>query len=103
MSVRTPQWLRPPHLSLAIAATTALAMAAIVEAGPFRNPWRQRTTVERLAEKIDQVEKVLDTYGTVVAKSPDVWGEARLTKYRRDVEDVLSDQLTKFQIGKSVV
>ena len=31
------------------------------------------TTVEELAKKIDHVQHRLDKYGTIVAKSPDVW------------------------------
>ena len=34
-------------------------------------------TVERLAEEIDWLEKHVDAYGSVVAKHPDVWGQAR--------------------------
>jgi hypothetical protein len=60
--------------------------------------WGQTTTaVEVLAKKIDCIEKQLDGFGTVVAKSPDVWGQARLTKYRTEYEDVLSEKKGKFE------
>jgi len=52
--------------------------------------------MEQLASRIDRVEKHLDTYGTIVVKSPDVWGEARLTKYRADVESVLVSKRSSF-------
>lgn len=66
------------------------------EAGwPF-NGSSQATTVERLAHAIDRLEKHLDQYGTVVAKSPDVWGEARLTKYRQEYEEQMESEKSAF-------
>ena len=58
---------------------------------------RNLTTVERLAQQIDRVEKHIDHYGSVVPKAPDVWGEARLTKYRREYETQMAAQLAEFQ------
>ncbi|MCO8120160.1 hypothetical protein NHH03_00300 [Stieleria sp. TO1_6] len=56
----------------------------------------QDNAVETLAENIDWLEHQIDRYGTIVAKSPDVWGEARLTKYRQEVEQQLSDEVGQF-------
>ncbi len=53
-------------------------------------------SVESVASQIDWLEHHIDTYGTVVAKQPDVWGESRLTKYRREIEEQLKDQVNKF-------
>lgn len=53
--------------------------------------------VENVAREIDWLEHHLETYGTVVPKQPDVWGESRLTKYRHDVEKQLEKQLVKFE------
>lgn len=55
------------------------------------------TTVEELAKKIDHVQHRLDKYGTIVAKSPDVWGESRLLQHRDEFEKELHDDLTKFR------
>lgn len=52
--------------------------------------------VETLAANIDWLEHQIDYWGTVVAKSPDVWGEARLTKYRREIEKQLGEQVKGF-------
>ncbi len=52
--------------------------------------------VETLAANIDWLEHQIDYWGTVVAKSPDVWGEARLTKYRREIEEQLEEQVKEF-------
>ncbi|MCA9065515.1 MAG: hypothetical protein KDA96_20750, partial [Planctomycetaceae bacterium] len=60
--------------------------------------WRFNTTsVERLANSIDRLEKQLDQYGTIVTKAPDVWGQARLTKYRHEYEQILSAEATTFR------
>lgn len=52
--------------------------------------------VEELAKNIDWLEHQIDIYGTVTAKVPDVWGEARLTAHRQEFENVLRTQLWKF-------
>ena len=56
----------------------------------------QDPTIETLAANIDWLEHQIDRWGTVVAKSPDVWGEARLTKYRAEVEQQLADRVGRF-------
>jgi hypothetical protein len=43
-------------------------------------------SVEQLAKEIDWLEHLIDSYGSVVPKQPDVWGEARLTKCRYQYE-----------------
>lgn len=54
------------------------------------------TSVERLAANIDRLEKHIEAFGSVVAKKPDVWGEARLTRHRREVEEILAEKLDDF-------
>ncbi|WP_165076093.1 hypothetical protein [Paludisphaera rhizosphaerae] len=53
-------------------------------------------SAEALAGEIDCLEKHVDWYGTIVAKQPDVWGQARLMKYRDEFEKTLSGELGKF-------
>ncbi len=53
--------------------------------------------VERLAAEIDWLEHHLDRYGTIVAKQPNVWGEARLTQHRDEFERVMAPELQKFE------
>ena len=53
-------------------------------------------TVKELAGQLDWLEHHLDLYGSVVPKAPDVYGEARLTTHRQEVEKQLSDRLDKF-------
>ena len=54
--------------------------------------------IEKLAAEIDWLENYVDRYGSIVAKQPDIWGESRLTKYRREVEKVLGDRIDEFQL-----
>ena len=56
----------------------------------------QDSTIEELAKNIDWLENRINLFGTVVAKSPDVWGEARLTAHRQEFEDVLKNELRLF-------
>ena len=63
-------------------------------------PWpfaRERSAVERIADRIDDLEEDLERYGSVVAKQPDVWGEARLTKYRVEYEQQMADRTGDFR------
>lgn len=52
--------------------------------------------IEELAENIDWLEHHIDSYGSIVAKQPDIWGEARLTKHRDEYERVMFTRLGGF-------
>lgn len=54
-------------------------------------------TMMALAEDLDHLERHIEKYGSVVAKVPDVWGQARLTKHREEFEDQMRTNLTTFQ------
>ncbi|MEK6239014.1 MAG: hypothetical protein N2C14_30230, partial [Planctomycetales bacterium] len=65
------------------------------------NRWRShrkpaKNTVELLAHDLDDLEDHLDAFGTIVTKQPDVWGEARMTKYREEYEEILEKQKGEF-------
>jgi hypothetical protein len=47
---------------------------------------QKEPSVEALAKQIDWLENHIACYGTIVPKQPDVWGEARLTRHRDDME-----------------
>ncbi|QDV50043.1 hypothetical protein Enr17x_20790 [Gimesia fumaroli] len=55
------------------------------------------TTIGALAKKIDHVQHRLDKFGTIVAKSPDVWGESRLLQHRDEFEKVIKEDLKTFE------
>ena len=48
---------------------------------------------------LDHLERHIDWYGSVVAKAPDVWGQARLTQYREDFEKEMAKELGNFNFG----
>ena len=49
----------------------------------------QDKALEELAKNVDWLEHHINQWGSVSSKAPDVWGEARLTQYRREIEEVL--------------
>ncbi|WP_171470480.1 hypothetical protein [Frigoriglobus tundricola] len=53
-------------------------------------------TVRALACDLDHLEKHIEWYGSVVAKVPDVWGQARLTQYRDEFEKAMSAEIANF-------
>lgn len=53
--------------------------------------------VELLASEIDWLEHHIDTYGSIVAKQPDVWGQSRLTRHRYEYESQMKAELGNFQ------
>jgi hypothetical protein len=61
---------------------------------------RSDPAVEELAKNLDWLEHQLEQWGSVVPKTPDIWGDARLTKYRREVEEQLQKQVSTFAFGR---
>jgi hypothetical protein len=48
------------------------------------------------ANNLDLLENHIEKYGSVVAKQPDVWGQARLTKHREEFEKVMEQEKCLF-------
>ena len=63
----------------------------------FRHKAPEESAVVQFAKTLDEVEKQLNLDGTVVAKAPDIWGEARLTKHRQEFETVLAKEVDNFE------
>lgn len=84
------------HLQFAFCWGGALVLAATADAGGPKLPWQSQTTLSKLASKIDRLEKHIEVYGTIVPKTPDVWGEARLTKFRVEFEEQMAGQKSAF-------
>ncbi len=55
-----------------------------------------KPTVRALAHDLDELEEHIEKFGSVVAKQPDVWGQARLTKHREEFEQEMAKELGKF-------
>jgi hypothetical protein len=58
----------------------------------------KKPTVRALAQDLDALEAHIERFGSVVAKQPDVWGQARLTKHRQEFEQIMAAELTKFDV-----
>jgi len=56
-------------------------------------------TIKSLACDLDHLERHIDWFGSVTAKVPDVWGQARLTQYREEFEKTMSEELENFKIA----
>lgn len=81
-------------------AAILLACSAVGLAGPSiaqAQLWEKTTSVERLAKHLDQLERQINSYGSVIAKQPDVWGQARLTRHRFEFEQQMRSQLGEFK------
>ncbi|MEZ6142459.1 MAG: hypothetical protein R3B84_18020 [Zavarzinella sp.] len=57
----------------------------------------KKPTMMALAHDLDTLEQQIDLYGSVTAKNPDIWGQARLTRYREEIEQQMSSELGKFK------
>jgi hypothetical protein len=58
----------------------------------------EHPTVEQLAREIDWLSQKIDNYGSIVAKHPDVWGQARMTKHRQEYEREMAAQINQFKL-----
>jgi hypothetical protein len=75
------------------AIVTVVVMIASAHASDWPFGWKAQpgapTTLTQIARSIDDVEhKILDD-GVVVVKQPDVWGQSRMTLYRKDFETMM--------------
>ncbi|MBN9519640.1 hypothetical protein J0H58_14155 [bacterium] len=52
-----------------------------------------------LGHDLDHLERHIDWYGSVVARGPDVWGQARLTEHREQFEEEMEAELKNFHLG----
>lgn len=83
------QWYDPLHL------IKDPVHALLVDRKPHTG---KDDVIECIAREIDWLEHHLDAYGTIVAKQPDVWGEARLTRHREEYERMMAPMLDQFEI-----
>jgi hypothetical protein len=112
--------MRPPAPSLRLVVAFAVVSAPVVQstptygvdfiqklsrtvAAPFKAAHRQPPptiedcAVERLAAEIDWLEHHIDSYGSIVAKHPDVWGQSRLMRHRVEYENELKKEIGNFK------
>jgi hypothetical protein len=97
-------------LALLLTATTAAAVPAraqLITGGESLleklNPFKtfdpsQPVDVLDLCKQLDCVSEKLRNDGLIVVKQPDVFGQARLTRFRRDVESEMNKDLANFHL-----
>ena len=96
-------------LRVCVAWTTCSVMllppAVMAEDGLFGifRGYSDGTPVEQMARQIDRLEKHVDECGSIVIKTPDVWGESRLMRHRADVEAQLKAKLGAFDFRINAV
>ena len=90
--------------SVFLGLTSALVLvvgAATASAGPWQ--WlRHRDhgpacTLADLGKSIDAADREIRAAGTIVIKQPDVWGQDRMTSFRRDFDLRMRGELDRFQ------
>lgn len=79
--------------SATMAVTLVVTLIVSVEGGDWPFGWKAQpgtpNTLAQIARSIDDIEdKILDD-GLVVIKQPDVWGQSRMTLYRKDFEAMM--------------
>jgi hypothetical protein len=80
-----------------MALTLALAPAS-GRAGVFDHFWDSGPpTLADVARMIDHIQNAILNQGTVVAKQPDIWSQARMTMFRKEFEDTMSPEVARFQ------
>ena len=101
--------VRAAVATLATASLFLVAATTVCPAGD--GPWTSRLkahhgedpqpgppTVGDLATRIDCVADAIRNDGLVVIKQPDVYSQARLTRYRKEFETEMSKDLNNFQL-----
>jgi hypothetical protein len=79
--------------------------SSLVTAGDGVNHWKWRQpggqrppyTLAHIATLIDASEREIRAGGTIVVKQPDVWGQDRMTAFRRDFDLRIRGELDRFQ------
>ena len=85
---------------LGIACLTVVGLAAVRPVEAQWPPWKGQAngdgpSLEQVARTLDRVEDSILDDGVVVIKQPDVWGQARMTKYRREFEQIFQFTMLK--------
>ncbi|MFO0953004.1 MAG: hypothetical protein U0835_18005, partial [Isosphaeraceae bacterium] len=99
--------MAPPVALLALALSAGLLAPGGAHAQGLVHQWLgheaeeecvEVRTVKDLAALIDKLDKELYRHGKVAVKSPDVWGQNRMTRYRAEFEDQMAREVPKFEL-----
>jgi hypothetical protein len=81
-------------LIVGVASVPLSGYAGVMDYLPIRS---DPPTLTQVARMIDCIQNDILNQGTVVIKQPDIWSQARMTKFRKEFEDTMSTDLNKFQ------
>ncbi len=56
-------------------------------------------TLADVARMVDHIQSAILNQGTVVIKQPDIWSQARMTKFRKEFEDTMSPEVASFTLN----
>ena len=76
-----------------VAVTSAFGYSGIFDHPPFTSSPPTLTDVARM---IDNIQSDILNQGTVVVKQPDIWSQARMTKFRKEFEDTMRPDVANF-------
>lgn len=96
----------PALAALILALWAGIAREAAAQHGPFHRhrlakqeeALLQPRSPEEIAKLLDHIDKELQAYGRVLVKSPDVYGQNRLTQYKIAFEDAFRTKHEDFQL-----
>ncbi len=80
------------------AQTVLDKLKATLHLGPCTPPPASGTpSMVQVGDMIDDIENVLRCEGTVVIQQPSVWGQARMTVYRKKFDEQMDKELANFE------
>ncbi len=82
-------------LAVAIASAPIAGFAGVLEhiQTHFNS---EPPTLTQVARMIDCIQEDIMDQGTVVIKQPDIWSQARMTKFRKEFEDTMQPEVNNF-------
>ena len=82
--------------AIVLVATVAPGLGCVGIAGngtslaTWKRPPDQPAKLTDVEQMIDELDRVLTAYGTISVKTPDVWGQDRLAKFRSEYESQMA-------------
>src|SRR5271154_2273898 len=82
--------------AIVLAATVAPGLACVGPGGngtslvTWERPPDQPAKLTEVEQMIDELDRILTSYGTISVKTPDVWGQDRLAKFRSEYESQMA-------------
>jgi hypothetical protein len=97
---RLVRWLHVTRAILPAAIVVAGAGCATIDPDAQPLSWLRRHPAQEIRltdaeEKIDELDRIMTAFGTISVKTPDVWGQDRLAKFRSEYELQMAEWLKR--------